>query len=142
MGRRTREHGQKGAAMVEFAIVLPLLLVLVFGIIEFGLLLYNQQVITNASREGARYGIVSRTPRRTVGEIQGVVNNYTGSHLVTFGTGTPTTSIVPNATAGAVFGDDLTVTVRYQYDFLVMPNFILALVGGKELQAVTMMKYE
>ena len=46
-------HNQKGAALIEFAIVLPLLLLLVFGAIEFGLLFYNKQVITNASREGA-----------------------------------------------------------------------------------------
>ena len=46
---------QRGAAAVEFAIVLPLLLVFVFGIIEFGFLLYDKAVITNASREGARY---------------------------------------------------------------------------------------
>ncbi len=142
MGRGTRHGGQKGAAMVEFAIILPLLLVFVFGIIEFGLLLYNQQVITNASREGARYGIVSRTPRRTAPEIQGVVNAYCGTHLVTFGSGTPAATVNPNPTAGAAFGEDLTVTVTYLYDFLVLPNFIGALVGGTNLRAVTMMKYE
>jgi Flp pilus assembly protein TadG len=49
----------KGASMVEFALVLPILILILFGIIEFGILIYNQQVITNASREGARYGIVS-----------------------------------------------------------------------------------
>ena len=49
---------QKGAALVEFAIVVPLLILLATGIGEFGLVLYNKQVITNASREGARAGIV------------------------------------------------------------------------------------
>ena len=47
-----------GAAAVEFAIVVPLLLLLLFGIIEFSLLLYNKAMLTNASREGARFGIV------------------------------------------------------------------------------------
>jgi Flp pilus assembly protein TadG len=45
---------QNGGAAVEFAIILPLLIALLFGIVEFGLLLYNKQIITNASREGAR----------------------------------------------------------------------------------------
>lgn len=48
----------KGAAVVEFAVVLPILLLLVFGIIEFGFLLYNKAMLTNASREAARVGIV------------------------------------------------------------------------------------
>ena len=53
---------QRGASAVEFALILPLLIVLTFGIIEFGLLMYNQQVLTNAAREGARYGIVQTDP--------------------------------------------------------------------------------
>lgn len=47
----------KGAAAVEFAIVLPLLMLLICGTIEFGVLLYNKQVVTNASREAVRAGI-------------------------------------------------------------------------------------
>ncbi|RLB94544.1 MAG: hypothetical protein DRH76_09170, partial [Deltaproteobacteria bacterium] len=50
-----------GGALVEFAIVMPLLLLIVGGIIEFGLLYYNKQVITNASREGARAATSYRT---------------------------------------------------------------------------------
>jgi Flp pilus assembly protein TadG len=41
---------QRGGSALEFAIVLSLLVLILFGIIEFGLVLYNQQVITNASR--------------------------------------------------------------------------------------------
>ena len=48
-------RSDSGAAAIEFAIVAPLLFVLLFGIIEFGAILYNKSVITNASREGARY---------------------------------------------------------------------------------------
>lgn len=50
--------GENGAAAIEFALVLPILVLLVCGIIEFGLMFYNKQMITNASREGARAGIV------------------------------------------------------------------------------------
>ena len=55
---RIKFGSQKGAAMVEFALILIPLIILTFGLIEFGLLMYNQQVLTNAAREGARYGIV------------------------------------------------------------------------------------
>ena len=50
---------QRGAAAVEFAIVLPLLALILFGTIDFALLFYNKQVLTNASREGARSAIVA-----------------------------------------------------------------------------------
>ena len=58
-------YNQKGAAIVEFAIILPLLLLLIFGMIEFSLLMYNKAMITNASREGARRGIVYRVDPTT-----------------------------------------------------------------------------
>jgi len=46
-------HGQ---AMVEFALVLPLLLLVMFGIVEFGRLFFSYAMVSAASREGARYG--------------------------------------------------------------------------------------
>ena len=74
--KRIRINDQKGAVAVEFAFVLPLLVVLLVGIMEFGLILYNQQVITNACREGARAGIVARSPRLDLTAISTVVNDY------------------------------------------------------------------
>jgi hypothetical protein len=50
---------QRGAAALEFALVLPVLLVLVFGVFEFGLLWNASQVITDAAREGARRAVVA-----------------------------------------------------------------------------------
>lgn len=61
---------ERGAALVEFALVFPILLLLLMGIVEFGLLFYNKQVLTNASREGARAGIAYATKT----EIEGTVN--------------------------------------------------------------------
>ena len=49
---------EHGGSLVEFAVIAPLLFVILFGIIEFGILIYDKAVITNASREGARAGIV------------------------------------------------------------------------------------
>jgi len=77
---------------VEFAIILPLLALLVFGIVELTFALYDKAMITNASREGARVGIVYRIPAVTDSEISSVVNNYLGSHLITFGNKRPPSS--------------------------------------------------
>jgi len=132
---------QEGQALVEFALVAPVLLLILFGIVEFGLILFNQHVITNASREGARFGIVVETPRRTAAEIEAVVDAYCGDHLVTFGSGgTPTTYV--SHPGGQTFGQDLTVEVTFQYDFLVLPAFIAEFLGGSDLRAHTTMKYE
>jgi Flp pilus assembly protein TadG len=49
---------RSGVAAVEFALVVPIFLLLVFGIIEFGRALMVQQVLVNASREGARQAVL------------------------------------------------------------------------------------
>jgi Flp pilus assembly protein TadG len=113
-------HDQKGAALIEFAIVLPLLLLLVFGIIEFGVLLYNKQVITNASREGARAAI-NTSPKLSPTEVEAVVRSYCEQKLIWFGTLNPM-SITPPI-ADRVFPDEVTITVTWNYDFLV-PSII------------------
>ncbi|MHB8868527.1 MAG: TadE family protein [Thermoleophilia bacterium] len=51
--------GERGTALVEFAMVLPVLLILVFGIIDFGLYLYNDLRLTHAARDAARYASVN-----------------------------------------------------------------------------------
>jgi Flp pilus assembly protein TadG len=141
MSLRTRE-GRAGQGLIEFSIAVPVLLLLLLGITEFGLLLYDQHVITNASREGARYGIVARNPRRSVAEIEAVVSAYCEDHLITFGAGTPVTAVEPAPTSGSAFGDDLSVEVTFHFDFLVLPSFVASLIGGTDLRARTTMKYE
>ena len=142
-----KNMGQNGAAAVEFAIVLPLLVILVFGIIEFSILFYNKAMITNASREGARAGIVFVEDREDPNvlnslnnHITDVVKAYCKDYLITFGNDNLT--ILPPSWSGAEAGDSLTVTVKYHYDFLVLPNFISKLLGGVNLSAVTIMRLE
>ena len=132
---------EKGAALVEFAIVLPLLLMLVFGMIEFSIMFYDKAVITNASREGARAGIVYDFPARiSTGDIETIVGNYCGGRLITFGSTNQETTTVIGPCINA--GDTITVTVTYPYDFLVLPNFVTTLTGPMDLSAVTIMRCE
>jgi len=119
---------RKGVAAVEFALILPLLVVLLFGIIEFGLLLYNKQVITNASREGARAGIV-QAPRLTVPQIRAVVNNYAKAYLITFAASDPGPQTLVPSGACTTFGQDLIASVTYQYQFLIFSSVIKLLPG-------------
>ena len=55
---RKRWWAEDGAELVEFAVVLPVMLLVLLGIIEFGLLFQRYQVITNAAREGARLAVL------------------------------------------------------------------------------------
>jgi Flp pilus assembly protein TadG len=57
MKRPRRHRYERGAAAVEFALVLPVLLLILFGIIEYGWVFTAQIVLTNAVSEGARAGI-------------------------------------------------------------------------------------
>lgn len=74
---RGANDGERGASAVEFAAVLPLLLLLLFGTIEFSLIMYDRIQISNAARELARYASVftppdltnPTNPRRTSAEI-------------------------------------------------------------------------
>jgi Flp pilus assembly protein TadG len=139
MNRLSRNS--QGSTAIEFALVLPVLILLFFGIVEFGLLFYNQQIITNASREGARVGIVAGSPRPTDGDIQNVVTSYATDHLITFGGANgPEIQIEPSGDrTGAPFGQDLTVRVTYNYGFLVLANFGFTPIN---LEAQTVMKLE
>jgi Flp pilus assembly protein TadG len=133
-------NNQKGAAAVEFAFVLPILMVLVFGTIEFGVLFYNKAMITNASREGARSGIVFAPTRPTDTDISSVVDTYCATSLITFGTASsPATTV---SRAGSDPGDSLTVNVTYHYDFLLLPNLIETLTPGLDITAQTIMRFE
>ena len=51
---RSARLGERGAALVEFALAVPLMLVVIAGIVDFGFVFQRYEVITNAAREGAR----------------------------------------------------------------------------------------
>ena len=144
-------ENQKGAVAVEFAFVLPVLVLLVFGIIESSLFLYDKAMITNASREGARAGIVYSYPNRISNtEIETAVKKYCEDNLITFDAADPdpVITIQPTDRTASVSGDPLTVTVTYRYGFLVLPD-ISKLFGsadsipsGLDLKAETVMRLE
>ena len=128
-------QNNRGVAAVELAICLPVLILLVCGSIEFGLLFYNQQVITNASREGARAGIVAETVNADIIQI---VENYCSGKLINLN---GANELQANAvTVSALDADnDLSVSVIYDYDFLF--GGILGFTD-KTLSAQTIMRME
>jgi len=103
---------QKGVAAVELAVILPFLLILLAGIIEFSLMLYNMQVLTNAAREGARVAVIP-VRNATEEDIVNIVKNYGEGKLIGFQNDNDI--IVSIVATGA----DLTVTASYNYSFFI-----------------------
>ncbi|WP_415854596.1 TadE/TadG family type IV pilus assembly protein [Sinomonas sp. G460-2] len=66
----TAQHRERGAAAVEFALVLPVLLVLVLGIIDFGRVFSAQQTLTYAARAGARVMVLQNSQSAAVSAAQ------------------------------------------------------------------------
>ena len=137
--RRAR-RGESGAALVEFALTLPLLLVVIAGIVDFAFLFQRYEVVTNAAREGARLGTtpvyagqfdlirahaqsyVREGLGLTQAAVDGVVPLPTN---VDVSVETRTYTIDSNTYNIQV----IRVEVTYEHDFLLLGP-VLALVGG------------
>ena len=120
--------------MVEFAIVAPVFFLLVLGMVEYGRMVMVQQVITNASREGARQAVLDGA---TSVEVSALVNSYLASGSISGATVT----VAPDPPTGAEFGDPVTVAVSIpfsQVSWLPSPMYL----GGKTLTASTVMRRE
>jgi len=139
---KSNDRSQRGASAVEFAVIAPLFVALLFGIVEFGLILYTQSMLTNASREGARFGVVYCNPRRTPAEIQTVVQNFLNQMNLTSTAGVNVTYPDGNNNPGS----RLRVQVNYQYQFFVLPQDINNYLAGKmanlNLQSAAVMRME
>jgi Flp pilus assembly protein TadG len=113
---RRRPVADRGAAAVEFALVLPMLLILIFGIIDFGRMLNAQITLTEAAREGARASVLGTDPKARVGSLTSGL-----------GAVTTTTAACPAKPAPA---DTTTVTVTYSFQFATPVGLLAPLLGG------------
>lgn len=133
----------KGNALIEFAMALPILITIIAGMIDLSFLFYDKAVITNASREGARYGVVIRSPTyASTSAIQTYTQSYCANHLISFAAVPPTASVTatPSVTP-PVPGATLTVTVTYTYTDLLLHHFFTHS-NLYNLTATTKMAYE
>ena len=148
---------QEGVTVVEFAIILPLLLLFTFGIIEFGLLMYNKAMLNNACREGARAAVAYSYHYNDINDatddtyypsddwIETQVRHYAENLLITFGSyvfEAKDIDIIPPIENRTKPGDYVTVRLRYKYHFLIVPNFVTNLIGGVVLEEEAVMRLE
>jgi Flp pilus assembly protein TadG len=110
---RQRARDERGAAAVEFALILPILILLVFGIAYFAIGYNRKQGLQAAAREGARIGAL---PQTTTSEIQSRVMAALAGSVP----GTPTITITPSGTRPcdlAPSGTRVKVVVSAPYTF-------------------------
>jgi Flp pilus assembly protein TadG len=129
--RVERYRNERGAELIEFALILPLILILLMGIFDFGLAFQRYEVITNAAREGARLG--SLQAAYSDDDIKVRVNAYcTSSGLpggCPVGSATTVNRNVPIDVGGGVNQSGIQVVVRYNHSFSFLGP-ILSLIGG------------
>ena len=144
VNRRGRWASETGAELIEFALVFPLLLLVMLGVFDFGLLFQRYEVVTNAAREGAR---VSVLPGYTATDVELRVAQYLAAGGLTEA---PTvTSLDPTAVPIGAGGTCMTVggvTVGYPHPFTFVGG-IVGYFGGSgftttTLTATATMRYE
>lgn len=135
--RRFIQRGRhdRGAAIVETAITLPLLLLAAVAIFEFGHAFQTWQILTNAAREGARVAIIAGSTDNTVTSR---VQAYLEAGLVA-SPGTAGVAINRNVTISGTAGKATSVTVTYPFEFMVLQPVVQMLFPASTLgQAITM----
>jgi Flp pilus assembly protein TadG len=122
---------------VEFAVVAPVFFLLVFGMIEYGRMVMVQQVLTNATREGARRAVLDGA---ATGDIQDVVVDYLHASSIP-GALTSDVTVSPNPPSSAASGAPVTVSVSIPFtrvSWLPAPFFL----GGRTMNAQSVMRRE
>ena len=147
MATLTSERGprsERGSQLIEFALVLPLLLLVVLGIMDFGLLFQRYEAVTNAAREGARIAVLD-------GYNTADVQYRVGQYLVDAGlTGTPIVDVsAPESTnlGGGACMSVVRTTVFYPNQYLFLGGIMNYFgrggsFGSKMISATARMRYE
>lgn len=121
----------KGQSLVETALVLPLVILIVFGTIEFGRVFNAYLIVSNASREGARAA--------AVGKSNAEINTLVTDKASTLGTVTVTI----NPSGSRTYGNEVTVTVNHNLNLIVpIIKTIIAPGGILNVNSATSMRVE
>ena len=130
----TARKRRSGIAAIEMALLLPLLLTLVFGMIEYGSLFWRGQQVANAARNGARRGIMA-------GATATDVTTAVDQTMVASGMGTTnyTCVLAPANPASLASGGSFTVTVTVPYADIKLTGFPVP-TPTQVIRAVTMAK--
>jgi Flp pilus assembly protein TadG len=133
LGLRVRRLlSDAGQSLAEFAMVAPIFLILVFGIVDFSLGLKAWLTVSNASREAARVLVLGESCSQVTSQAQNVAQGLAGV----------TVSIAP-ATCTGNPGDPMTVTVSYTYNSVTpLGRFVKKFSGPITMTSTSTMRHE
>lgn len=133
MTSKPRWRSERGAELIEMAVALPLLLLVVMGIIDFGFLFQRYLVLTNAAMEGARVAVL---PGYTIADAQLRATTYATTGGVPMPVNAVATAVsLAGANGGSWPGMRITVTHVYQYQYI---GPIAAIFSGTFSPSVTL----
>lgn len=137
--RRMRSHavGQSGSVSLEFVILFPFLIVVLVGIFDFSLMMYDKAALVTAARAAARAATVVGSTVNAATFAQTSAN----SALVSGSASSPATATAaPQVDAWG--NRQLNVTITYTYNGLLLGSTLSALTGPITLNATAVMNYE
>jgi len=120
-----RKRSDRGTAAVEFALVLPVLLLIVFGIIDFGRALNAQISLTGAAREGVRLAALGYSNAAIQARVAAAAPSLSGV----------TTTVTASCPPGAGPAANAQVDVSYRFSFITPIGAIAGVFGGSGLGA-------
>ena len=124
---------EQGAELLEFAVALPILLMVTAGIVDFGFLMQRREVVTNAAREGARVGLL---PDYGTSDIEDRVENYLEASGLTAVTPQVNYGSIELSAGGPTI-DVVQVVVEYPHQFIFLSPMAL-LAGGTAKANITL----
>lgn len=125
--------GERGSALIEAALTLPLLLLVSVGIFEFGRAFQTWQVLTNAAREGARIAVL---PGAAASDVQTRVRQYLqAGQLGGYAGATIDVNRAASIAIGAGTASTSVVTVNYPFNFMVLNPVARLVVSNSTLGA-------
>jgi Flp pilus assembly protein TadG len=124
---------QPGQTLIEFAIILPVLLLIVMVVFDLGRIVYYYSMLTNAAREGARYGSTNAAATNTI--IQQRVLEYAAGFDLQPSDVVVNKSSVTNVEVeqNSIYRDDINVEVTIDFDFVPITPYVDRLLPGGAL---------
>lgn len=142
MGRSRPKRDESGAVAVEFAILVPIMLIIVFGIIDFGVAINRSMMLDNAAREGARKGSLGATSTEIRNVVASDTQGIPGTVHVDVTCRTPMGVACSSYDSQAESGGSVRVTVSYDHPWVTPIASMLGFGEKLHLQEYTEMRIE
>ncbi len=121
---------------LEFTLLLPAMLLLIFSTVELGSAYYAKQMMINASREGARLGAIYSDDGTTNWYVEQEVEDLLEN------TSFPLSTNVIVSGADGMTGDTVRVEIQAAYDFPILSSLVPGVLGSITLSSITEMRHE